>query len=207
MRPLKSLTLEAMIERRSETFKGIADERAEGRVSYPLPDTLMSGFALMFYQPPSLLGIQRVMKQKRGRCNLETIFGVNDVPSDTQMREILDGGPTEPLRQVLPELFESVRRPRLGQPVQDHGAQRGRSRGLLHDGVRWERLLSLDEDRLSGMPESNGGHRGGALSAHGSGRDVGASSPRTGSCPSTWKKGATAMGRRNRTARSMPGSG
>jgi hypothetical protein len=70
----------------------------------------MSGFAMMFFQHPSLLQFQRVMKQKQRRCNLETIFGVRDVPSDTQMREILDGVPIESLRGVLPVLFERVRR-------------------------------------------------------------------------------------------------
>ena len=32
------------------------------------------------------------------------------VPSDTQMREILDGTEPESLRRLLPELFEGVRR-------------------------------------------------------------------------------------------------
>jgi hypothetical protein len=50
------------------------------------------------------------MKQKRGRCNLETIFGVKGVPSETQMREILDEVEPESLRAMLPELFEGVRR-------------------------------------------------------------------------------------------------
>jgi hypothetical protein len=70
----------------------------------------MSGFAMLFFQHPSLLEFQRKMQQRRGRCNLETIFGVHEVPSDTQMREIVDGVPVALLRQALPELFEKVRR-------------------------------------------------------------------------------------------------
>ena len=50
------------------------------------------------------------MKRKRKLCNLETIFRVRDIPSDTQMRDILDGAPTEALRRLLPEFFERVRR-------------------------------------------------------------------------------------------------
>jgi hypothetical protein len=137
MRPLKSLTLQAMIGRLSETFKRIPDERAKDRVNYPLHDTLMSGLALMFYQHPSLLQFQRVMKQKRGRCNLETIFGVNEVPSDTQMREILDGVATEPLRHLLPEMFESVRRAGWAGQFKitvPSGAQRGDYYTLALDG-------------------------------------------------------------------------
>ena len=70
----------------------------------------MSGFAVMFFQHPSLLQFQRAMEKKRQRCNLQTIFGVHELPSDTQMREILDGVKPEALRGVLPQLWEKVRR-------------------------------------------------------------------------------------------------
>jgi hypothetical protein len=110
MRPLQSLTLEAMIDLLSSTFGHIPDARRPDRVAYSLHDTLMSGFAMMFFQHASLLEFQRKMKQRRGRCNLETIFRVHEVPSDTQVREILDGVLVEWLRPVLPELFEKVRR-------------------------------------------------------------------------------------------------
>lgn len=110
MRPLMSLTLEAMIALLSDTFGRLADPRCPDRVDYSLHDTLLSGFAMMFFQYPSLLEFQRTMKQRRGRCNLETIFGVPQVPSDTQMRDILDGVAPELLRLLLPVLFEKVRR-------------------------------------------------------------------------------------------------
>jgi hypothetical protein len=94
----------------STTFGRLPDPRQADRVDYSLHDTLMSGFAMLFFQHASLLAFQRKMKQHRGRCNLATLFGVHEVPSDTQRREILDGVPPELLRQVLPELFEKVRR-------------------------------------------------------------------------------------------------
>src|SRR6267143_776822 len=110
MRPLKSLTLEAMVDLLATTFGSVEDPRAADQLSYPLHDTLMSGFAVMFFQHPSLLQFQRAMQQKRRRCNLQTIFGVHEVPSDTQMREILAGVEPEPLRALLPQLCEKVRR-------------------------------------------------------------------------------------------------
>jgi hypothetical protein len=110
MRPLQSLSLEATIDVLSNTFGHLPDARQAGRVTYGMHDTLMSGFAMMFFQHPSLLEFQRKMKRRRGRCNLATIFGVHEVPSDTQMREIVDGVPVELLRQVLPELFAEIRR-------------------------------------------------------------------------------------------------
>src|SRR5262245_29120329 len=102
MRPLKSLTLEALVSELSSAVQGLHNLRVAERLDYSLPDTLMKGFALMFFQRSSLLQFQRAMQQKRRRCNLETIFGVHEVPSDTQMREILDGVEPEGLWALLP---------------------------------------------------------------------------------------------------------
>lgn len=110
MRPLESLSLDAMVDLLSRAFHSVPDPRDPTASTYPLHDTLMSGFACMFFQHPSLLEFQRSMKSKRKLCNLETIFRVRDIPSDTQMRDILDGAPIESLRGLLPELFERVRR-------------------------------------------------------------------------------------------------
>ena len=115
MRPLKSLTLEAIVDLLATTFVAVDDPRAAEQLSYPLHDTLMSGFAVMFFQHPSLLQFQRAMAKKRQRCNLQTIFGVQEIPSDTQMREILDGVKPESLRGVFPQLWEKVRRAGWGE--------------------------------------------------------------------------------------------
>jgi hypothetical protein len=110
MRPLKSLTLEAIVDLLATTFRAVDDPRAAEHLRYPLHDTLLSGFAMMFFQHPSLLQFQRAMAKKRRRCNLQTIFEVHEIPSDTQMREILDGVEPEALRTVFPQLWEKVRR-------------------------------------------------------------------------------------------------
>lgn len=77
---------------------------------YALADTLMSGWAMMFFQHRRLLNFQRHRARTRPRCNLQTIFKVHAAPSDTQLRTILDGAPTEPLRALLPRWFEKIRR-------------------------------------------------------------------------------------------------
>jgi len=120
MRPLQSLTLEAMIDTVSTTFGAIPDPRRPDRVDSSLHDTLLSGFAMMVFQHPSLLEFQRKMQQRRGRCNLATIFGVWQVPSDTQMRDILDGVPVELLRPLLPTFFEKWRRAGWAKEFQSH---------------------------------------------------------------------------------------
>ena len=110
MRPVKKLTFDAFRDELASTFAQIADTREPRRITWELPAVLMSAFAMLFFQHPSLLEYQRRMQQRTGRSNLERVFAVEEIPSDTQMREILDGVPTEPLRHVLPQTFEQMRR-------------------------------------------------------------------------------------------------
>ena len=110
MRPLQTLTFDAFRDDLAMTFAQIEDTRDPQRLTWELPAVLMSAFAMLFFQHPSLLEYQRRMKQQTGQSNLERVFRVAAIPSDTQMREILDGVPAEPLRRVLPQTFEQMRR-------------------------------------------------------------------------------------------------
>ena len=110
MRPLKTLTFEAFRDVWATPFAAITDPREPRRITWELPAVLRSAVALRFFQHASLLEYQRRRQKRTGRANLERVFAVAEIPSDTQMREILDGVPTEPLRRVLPQIFAQLRR-------------------------------------------------------------------------------------------------
>jgi len=110
MRPLKKLTVDAFRDELATTFAQIVDPRDPSRLTWEMPAVLMSAFAMLFFQHPSLLEYQRRMQKQTGRSNLQRVFQVKEIPSDTQMREIVDGVPPEPLRRVLPQTFEQMRR-------------------------------------------------------------------------------------------------
>ena len=80
MRPLKSVTLDAIVKLLRTTFSAVVDGRVAEQCRYVLADTLMSGFAMMFFQHPSLLQFQRAMAKKRQRCNLQTSLGSRRFP-------------------------------------------------------------------------------------------------------------------------------
>lgn len=132
------MPLEALIDLLSATFGRLGDSRRPERVDYSLHDTLLSGCAMLFFQHASLLALQRKLKQRRGRCNLETLFGVTQVPSDTQMREILDGVAPELLQPLLPALCEKMRRAGWAKewksPIPS-GAHQGDYSTLMLDGT------------------------------------------------------------------------
>jgi hypothetical protein len=159
MRPLKSLTLEAIIGLLSATFGVVDDARAAEQCRYALADTLMSGFAMMFFQHPSLLQFQRAMEKKRQQCNLQTIFGVHELPSDTQMREILDGVEPEALRLLLPQLWEKVRRVGWGGRLTTtlpSGQQQGTYYTLALDGSEYFRSPQVQCPHCLRQPDSKG---------------------------------------------------
>jgi hypothetical protein len=159
MRPLKSLTLEASVTVLASTFGEVEEPRATDQLRYPLPDTVMSGFAVMFFQHPSLLQFQRAMEQKRRRCNLQTIFGVHQVPSDTQMREILDRVDPDSLRGIFPQMWGKVRRagwgPRFTTTLPS-GAHQGKYYTVALDGSEYVRSTKVQCPPCLRQPDPQG---------------------------------------------------
>jgi hypothetical protein len=79
----------------SEQFADIADNRARNS-QYSLGDTLKSAFAMFSLKSPSLLNFQERTRMEDG--NLQRVYGIKTIPSDTQMRTILDEVPADSLR-------------------------------------------------------------------------------------------------------------
>jgi len=110
MRQPLHLTFEAVVALLARSFEKLPDRRDPALVKYSMRDSTLSAFAMFFFQHPSMLQFQHKLKQRHSRCNLETVFGVKDIPSDTQLRDILDGAPAEPLRRLLAVIFNRFRR-------------------------------------------------------------------------------------------------
>jgi len=86
----KHLSFTGLTRTIAEHFRQVDDQRQAGKVDYSVHDCLMSGLAMMFFQDRSLLSFQRRMAHKYELSNLKTVFGVQAVPKDTQMRDVLD---------------------------------------------------------------------------------------------------------------------
>ena len=78
-----------------------------------MADALMSGFAMFSLKDPSLLAFDA----RRGTDqNLETIYNIDKVPCDTQMREILD--PVNP-DQLRPAFKGPIRQLQRGKVLEE----------------------------------------------------------------------------------------
>jgi hypothetical protein len=94
----------------SECFGKLDDRRQRGKVDHRLHDCLMSAFAMMFFQDPSLLAFQQRMQEKRQFSNLSNIFQVQSVPKDTQLRDCLDPIPTGQLYEIFADWLQRLQR-------------------------------------------------------------------------------------------------
>jgi hypothetical protein len=90
------------------TIRARAEELPDARrkPTYALADVLMSAFGMFSLKDPSLL----VFERRRDDPNMKTLFLADKVPSDTQMREILD--PVDPalLRPMFNDIFRDLQR-------------------------------------------------------------------------------------------------
>ena len=86
----KHLSFTGLRKQLSERLSQLEDFRQQGKVEYSLHDCVMSGFALMYFQDPSLLEFQRRMEEHGNRNNLRNMFCVEAIPGDTQLRDVLD---------------------------------------------------------------------------------------------------------------------
>jgi hypothetical protein len=73
----------------SEVFNNISDWRQKGKVTISIHDAMLSGFACMYFQDPSLLQFQQRMQEEQHQNNLRTFFDVQHIPKETQMRRLL----------------------------------------------------------------------------------------------------------------------
>ncbi|MCK5783435.1 MAG: hypothetical protein KAH06_03245 [Desulfobacterales bacterium] len=90
-------------------FQQTQDPR-KGDVDYCLHDFFMSAFAMMYFQDPSLLQFQRRMQKSLNRNNLNTVFNVQDIPKDTQLRDVLDISPTKELEKIFTDFLRHLQR-------------------------------------------------------------------------------------------------
>ncbi len=102
MNPLKHLSFGSLRHGLSSVFHDLPDLRQSGKVNYPLHDALMSGFACMFFQDPSLLQFQQRLEEAKHRNNLHTLFGIHETPESTQMRTVIDQVESHHFRTIFP---------------------------------------------------------------------------------------------------------
>jgi len=91
-------------------FLQVNDRRQIGRVDFSVHDCLMSGFAMMFFQDPSMLSFQRRTTNSAQLENLKAIFSIRSIPKETQMRDVLDSVSLSVFDPIFVDLLSALQR-------------------------------------------------------------------------------------------------
>ena len=112
-----------------EALAKLPDRRKGANRSYAMEDFGLSAFAVFFTQSPSFLAYQKAMREARGCDNAQSLFGITRIPSDNQVRQMLDPVPPEALHPLFDQVLDALR-----------------DEGLLKDfrGVHQSTLIALD---------------------------------------------------------------
>ena len=82
----KHLSFKSLQQSLSSHLHNVEDHRRQGSCNYSLHDAVISGFACMYFQDPSLAEFQRHLEERQHKNNLRNLFGVEDIPGDSQIK-------------------------------------------------------------------------------------------------------------------------
>jgi Transposase DDE domain len=103
-RQRRHLHLDALVQLARRRFEKLPEPRRDP--TFPVADALMAGLALFSLKDPSVLAFQR---RTLGH-NLRSVFGLKAIPSDTQMRAILDEVHPDQVRPLFQDVFRQLQR-------------------------------------------------------------------------------------------------
>jgi len=88
---IPTLTLKKIITDFRFRWESAPDARKpNNNTQYQMVDGMLSAFSVFFMQSSSFLAHQRLMQSKKGRNNAASLFRVERIPSDPQIRNLLD---------------------------------------------------------------------------------------------------------------------
>jgi hypothetical protein len=85
------LSLQNIMGYLQKRWSKLPDKRKPNNsTKYSIADGVLSAFAVFFMQSGSFLAHQRLLEKKKGRSNARSLFQVDTIPSDPQIRNLID---------------------------------------------------------------------------------------------------------------------
>jgi len=128
----KHVQFQEMLASLHRSLEAIPEHRRGSNVQYEIADAGLGAFSVFCLQSPSFLARQQQMRQQQGRDNAKSLFGIDNIPSDGQIRNLLDPVAPSLLRQPFWDIYTLVQ-------------TRGYLEGYRHVGGTY--LISMDGTR------------------------------------------------------------
>ncbi len=117
-RTRKYFTQDELIDTAKKEVKKELGKRFDSKKSRRILDSVLSALAVFTFKFPSLLQFDKVREAKGPKLdNLKRLFGIEKIPSDTSMREILDEQSLDLLNPAYEKLISRLQR---GKVLRDY---------------------------------------------------------------------------------------
>lgn len=119
-RPLSFDHLQAILRQYTTDLPDVRKPSPNTR--YTIQNAALGAFGIFFMQAPSFLEYQRQLHHRQGHDNAQTLFGIEPIPCDNQIRTLLDPIAPHYFNPVFFEVFAHLEQQRLLEPfrVLDH---------------------------------------------------------------------------------------
>ena len=105
--PPTILVFSAFLDFLQEGIEKIQDPRSKSNgTKFKVSDAVLSAFSMFFMQSQSFLEYQRQLQSRSGKDNIQSIFGVEEIPCDAQIRNILDLISANSLNVVFERIYQ-----------------------------------------------------------------------------------------------------
>ena len=91
-----------------QILESLPDQITGKNIRYGMEDVALSAFSIFFTQTPSFLAYQRTMEKTKGRSNTQSLFGVHKIPSDNQIRNLLDSAQPKQIFPVFAKILNMI---------------------------------------------------------------------------------------------------
>jgi len=136
-----------------EEIKKIKDPRSKSNATkFKIDEAMLSAFSMFFMQSQSFLEYQRQMQSRSGKNNVQSIFGVEEIPCDQQIRNILDLISATSLSVVFERIYKFLQN---GKHLQRY-ERLGKNLLICLDGTEYHRSSKISCECCSTRNHHNG---------------------------------------------------
>ena len=107
----ETLEIPQLIQFLNQELHDLPDQRKPGNnTRYKVEDAVKGAFSVFFTQSPSFLEHQRLMKSSKGKDNASSLFSLEKIPCDNQIRNLLDPIPAATIFGAFQKVYKWLKK-------------------------------------------------------------------------------------------------
>jgi len=105
----QELSFDSMVSSLRSTMAGFPDKRTGSNCHYSIETAALGAFSVFFTQSPSFLAFQTTMLKHTGISNAQTLFDMDEIPSDNHIRNLMDEVAPSNVYPVFHYIFNGIK--------------------------------------------------------------------------------------------------